>query len=163
MLLKGGLSPEIADFMIENCIGVMPLPLGLGLGFSINGKSYNVPMAIEEPSVIAACSAIAKIVSDKGSGFKCQSTDPVMISQIEILDIKNMKDAEYKLRMEKKKIIAYANECCQSMVKRGGGVEGLRMRKLAQDIIVVELLVNVQDSMGANVVNTIAEFAAPFI
>jgi hydroxymethylglutaryl-CoA reductase len=71
MLKKGGLSPETADYMIENCIGVLPLPLGLGIGFKINGKSYAVPMAVEEPSVIAACSAIAKIISEKGTGFLC--------------------------------------------------------------------------------------------
>lgn len=76
----GGLSPEIADYMIENCIGVMPLPLGLGLGFIVNGKQYMVPMAIEEPSVIAACSAIAKLIGEKGSGFICTSTPPVMIA-----------------------------------------------------------------------------------
>ena len=87
MLQKGGLSPEIADYMIENCIGIMPLPLGLGLGFKINGRDYQVPMAIEEPSVIAACSAVAKIISEKGTGFLCQSTPPVMIAQIQILEI----------------------------------------------------------------------------
>lgn len=71
MLLNGGLKPEIADYMIENCIGILPLPLGLGIGFKVNGKNYIVPMALEEPSVIAACSAIAKLISDKGSGFIC--------------------------------------------------------------------------------------------
>jgi hydroxymethylglutaryl-CoA reductase len=71
MLRKGGLSPDIADYMIENCIGVMALPLGLGLGFKINGKNYIVPMALEEPSVIAACSTIAKLIGEKGSGFIC--------------------------------------------------------------------------------------------
>jgi hydroxymethylglutaryl-CoA reductase len=71
ILQKGGLSPEIADHMIENCIGILPLPLGIGTGFKINGKSYIVPMALEEPSVIAACSAIAKLISEKGSGFLC--------------------------------------------------------------------------------------------
>jgi hydroxymethylglutaryl-CoA reductase len=71
MLKKGGLSPEIADYMIENCIGMIPLPLGLGLGFKVNGRNYIIPMAIEEPSVIAACSAIGKLISEKGSGFKC--------------------------------------------------------------------------------------------
>ncbi len=80
ILRSGGLKPEIADYMIENCIGIMPLPLGLGLGFKINGKSYMIPMAVEEPSVIAACSAIAKIIGEKGSGFICQSTPPIMIS-----------------------------------------------------------------------------------
>ena len=68
-MLKGGLSTELADFMIENCIGIMPLPLGLGLGFKINSKRYTIPMALEEPSVIAACSAIGKLISEKGSGF----------------------------------------------------------------------------------------------
>lgn len=109
MLQNGGLKTEIADYMIENCIGVMPLPLGLGLGFKINGRQYQVPMAIEEPSVIAACSAIAKVVSEKGSGFICKSTPPVMIAQIEILDIDDFKDAVYKLQTAKKEIIAYAN------------------------------------------------------
>ena len=71
MLLNGGLKPEIADYMIENCIGILPLPLGLGLGFKVNGKNYIVPMALEEPSVIAACSAIAKLIADKGNGFTC--------------------------------------------------------------------------------------------
>ena len=69
MLSQGGLTPALADHMIENCIGIMPLPLGLGIGFQVNDKNYNVPMAVEEPSVIAACSAIAKIISEHGSGF----------------------------------------------------------------------------------------------
>ena len=73
-LVRGGLSLKLADHMIENCIGVMPLPLGLGLGFKINGKSFIVPMAVEEPSVIAACSTIAKLISEKGSGFVCLSS-----------------------------------------------------------------------------------------
>ena len=71
VLSQGGLTLKLADYMIENCIGVMPIPLGLGIGFKVNGKSYLVPMAVEEPSVIAACSAIAKIVNEHGTGFKC--------------------------------------------------------------------------------------------
>ena len=82
VLSSGGLTLNLADYMIENCIGVMPIPLGLGIGFKVNNKSYLVPMAVEEPSVIAACSAIAKIISEKGSGFICHSTPPVMIAQI---------------------------------------------------------------------------------
>lgn len=163
MLKKGGLHPEIADYMIENCIGIMPLPLGLGLGFKIDGKSYQVPMAIEEPSVIAACSAIAKIVSEKGSGFICKSTPPIMIAQISIVDIVDFKDASYKLKNARKMIIDFANESCPNMVERGGGVEEMRFRSLNDEMLVVELLVNVKDSMGANVINSIAEHAAPFI
>ena len=80
MLSQGALTPTLADHMIENCIGIMPLPLGLGIGFLINGKNFIVPMAVEEPSVIAACSAIAKIISTHGGGFQCKSTPPVMIA-----------------------------------------------------------------------------------
>ena len=68
--------------MIENCIGILPIPLGLGMGFKVNNKNYIVPMALEEPSVIAACSSIAKLISEKGSGFISDSTPPVMIAQI---------------------------------------------------------------------------------
>lgn len=163
MLRKGGLPPETADYMIENCIGIMPLPLGLGLGFNINGRDYQVPMAIEEPSVIAACSAIAKIVSEKGSGFKCKSTPPIMIAQISLVEIPDFREAIYQLKNAKDRIIAYANQSCQNMVKRGGGVESVRFKNLNEEMLVVELLVNVQDSMGANVINSIAEHTAPFI
>lgn len=69
VLSNGGLTPSLADYMIENCIGIMPLPLGLGIGFTINGKSFIVPMAVEEPSVIAACSVIAKLISEHAGGF----------------------------------------------------------------------------------------------
>ena len=82
VLKDGGLSPQLADYMIENCIGVLPLPLGLGIGFKVNGKQYLVTMAIEETSVIAACSSIAKIISEHGSGFICNSTPAIMIGQI---------------------------------------------------------------------------------
>jgi len=78
VLTKGGLTPALADYMIENCIGIMPLPLGLGVGFKINAKNFVVPMSIEEPSVIAACSTIAKTISTHGSGFVCHSTPPIM-------------------------------------------------------------------------------------
>jgi hydroxymethylglutaryl-CoA reductase len=87
-------------------------------------------MAIEEPSVIAACSAIGKLISDKGTGFICESTPPVMIGQIDILDIVDMKDAENRLINEKQSIIEYANKACESMVKRGGGVENMRLKRL---------------------------------
>lgn len=164
MLLNGGLKPEIADYMIENCIGVLPLPLGLGLGFKINQKPYIIPMAIEEPSVIAACSAIGKLISDKGSGFICQSTPPVMIAQIQVTELGNeAREAQYKVKANKKEIIKVANTYCENMVKRGGGVEDIRVRGLGEGMMVVELLINVCDSMGANVVNTIAEQTSPFI
>jgi hydroxymethylglutaryl-CoA reductase len=79
---KGGLTRELADHMIENCIGVISMPLGLGLSVKVNNRSYLVPMAIEEPSVIAACSVISKMIATEGSGFICTSTPPVMTGQI---------------------------------------------------------------------------------
>jgi degradative hydroxymethylglutaryl-CoA reductase len=163
MLRHGGLKPEIADYMIENCVGVLPLPLGLGLGFKINGRSLIVPMALEEPSVIAAASAVAKLLSDKGTGFVCQSTPPVMIAQIQVTDVADFKDAEYKIKARRRDIVRHANQYCENMVKHGGGVEDVRVRILGEGMLVVELLINVCDSMGANVVNTIAEQSSPFV
>ena len=95
--------------MIENCIGIMPLPLGLGIGFLVNGRNFIVPMAVEEPSVIAACSAIAKIISEHGGGFQCQSTPPVMIGQIQINEVTDFEQVKYVLASEKRKIIDFAN------------------------------------------------------
>lgn len=86
-LKTGGLSLSNADLMIENCIGILPIPLGLGLNFKINGRQYQVPMAIEEPSVIAACSSIAKLIGTSGSGFKSICQRPVMIGQIQVLNV----------------------------------------------------------------------------
>ena len=83
--------------MIENCIGIMPLPLGLGLGFKVNGKSYIVPMAIEEPSVIAACSTIAKLISEQGAGFTAKSSAQIMIGQIQFTDIQDFNIAQKNL------------------------------------------------------------------
>jgi len=85
-------------------------------------------MALEEPSVIAACSALAKIIGEKGSGFICQSTPPVMIAQIQVAEITDFADAQYKIKVNKKAIIAEANQFCENMVKRGGGVEDIRVR-----------------------------------
>ena len=95
--------------MIENCIGVLPLPLGLGIGFKVNGKVYLVPMAIEEPSVIAACSSIAKIIAEHGSGFICNSTPPVMIGQIQFTSIADYSKFKYTLEGKKTEIIHFAN------------------------------------------------------
>ena len=141
----------------------MPLPLGLGIGFRINGKNFNVPMAVEEPSVIAACSVIAKLVSEHAGGFQCKSTPPIMIGQIQITDISDYEQVKYVLTNKKSDIIDLANQHCASMLKRGGGVVDLRWRRLAQDMIVVELLIDVRDAMGANVINTIVEATSPFI
>jgi degradative hydroxymethylglutaryl-CoA reductase len=98
---QGGLSIELADHMIENCIGVVSIPLGLGLSVKVNGKTFLVPMAIEEPSVIAACSVISKLIATEGSGFVCSSTRPVMIGQIQITEVTDYHAAKQKLEQKK--------------------------------------------------------------
>lgn len=115
-LKTGGLSINTADLMIENCIGILSIPLGLGLNFKINGKKFSVPMAIEEPSVIAACSSIAKLISASGTGFKAICQRPVMIGQIQVMNVDYSK-AKYVIDANSKEIIRLANLHCLSMVK----------------------------------------------
>ena len=164
VLKSDGLSLEMANLMIENWIGIISLPLGLGLNFDINGEKYSIPMAIEEPSVIAAASSVVKFISDKGSGFKMHATDPIMVAQIQIIGV-NYDSLKYVIEEKKYDLIKEANTHWIVMVKRGGGVKALRHRKHYEidtddelkDIISIELLVDVKESMGMNVCNTISE------
>jgi degradative hydroxymethylglutaryl-CoA reductase len=110
-LKEGGLSLNYADKMIENCIGKISLPLGLGLNFKINNKDYRVPMVIEEPSVIAAASGAAKFIRDRGSGFITSSTSPVMVGQIQVLDI-DPEQASQKVILFSQSIVEEANKYC---------------------------------------------------
>ncbi|EAR84420.2 hydroxymethylglutaryl-CoA synthase (macronuclear) [Tetrahymena thermophila SB210] len=172
----GGLTLQRADLMVENCIGKISLPIGLALNFKINDKYLNIPMAIEEPSVIAAASSSAKFIDENGSGFSTYSTRPIMIGQIQLLQVDPLQ-VQYKLDQNKEKIISYANEICQTMVNRGGGVKDLKVKILnatdkklkstgeyqVDEMVVVDLHINVCDAMGANIVNTIVEYTAPLI
>ena len=109
-----------ADKMIENVIGVMGMPIGLGLNFLINDKEYVIPMAVEEPSIVAALSAAAKI-SRSGGGFKTECTDPILTGQIQVVAIKNLEQARNDLLSRKQEIIDLANSFHPRMVARGGG------------------------------------------
>jgi degradative hydroxymethylglutaryl-CoA reductase len=160
-LKTGGLDLIRADSMIENCIGVISIPVGLGLNFLINGVKYIVPMAVEEPSIIAAVSAAAKLISEN-SGFIAYSDPPLMIAQIHIIDTDTDQTMK-RLRDNKDKIITNANNHCQSMVQRGGGVTDLSVKKLGDKRVTLELVVNVCESMGANLLNTLAEKTADYI
>ena len=120
-LRDGGLSLNYADKMIENCIGKISLPLGLGLNFKINNKDYKIPMVIEEPSVIAAASGAAKFIKERGSGFVTSSTEPIMVGQLQVLDV-DPEEAQLRVLERKTEIIEEANKFCTRMVKRGGGV-----------------------------------------
>src|SRR5699024_11079011 len=166
---KEALQVETADNMIENVIGTYPLPLGLGLNFLVNGKEYAVPMAIEEPSVVASASYIAKIVRNAG-GFKTEATDRVMIGQIQVVGCPDIQAAKKILMDKRDSIIKDANAAYPSLVARGGGAEDIEVRILNEDsdstfnqMLVLHVYVNTCDAMGANIINTMVESLAPKI
>ncbi|MGH8398271.1 MAG: hydroxymethylglutaryl-CoA reductase, degradative [Gammaproteobacteria bacterium] len=161
------LNIQRADKMIENVIGVMGLPLGLGLNFLINNRDYVVPLVVEEPSIVAALSSAAKQVRDAG-GFSTESTKPILIGQVQVVDIDNSAKAQAALLQRKQEIINLANSLHPKMVARGGGAEDVEVRihpaaDGRRDMVVVHLLVNTCDAMGANMVNTMCEGVAPLV
>jgi hydroxymethylglutaryl-CoA reductase len=159
----GSLDINLANRMIENVVGVIPVPLGIATNFLINGRDYLIPMAIEEPSVVAAASNAAKIARPKG-GFTASSAQPVMIGQIQVLDIPDPHGARMVLLSRKEEILTKANEQDPILVSKGGGAKDLRCKVLntiVGQMVVVELLVDCKDAMGANAVNTMAEAVAP--
>jgi len=166
-LLKnsGSLPLEVAERMIENVVGVMHIPLGVAVNFIINGKPYLIPMAIEEPSVVAAASHAAKLAAAKG-GFYTSSTDPIMIGQIQVVGVKDPNRAKIDVLFEKEKILEKANEQDPLLVSLGGGAKDLNVKVLNTvrgSMVIVELYVDCRDAMGANAVNTMAEAVAPLI
>lgn len=161
----GTLIMDQADRMIENVIGTMELPLGIATNFLINGKDYIVPMAIEEPSVVAAASNAAKMARVKG-GFQTSSTEPLMIGQIQVTGVEDPKKAMKIILSNKGRIIEIANRQDPMLVKLGGGAKDVEARELdtpIEPMVIVHLLVDCRDAMGANVVNTMCEALAPFI
>jgi hydroxymethylglutaryl-CoA reductase len=161
---KGSLD-ELADRMIENVVGTMPLPLGIATHFVINETEYLIPMAIEEPSVVAAASNAAKMARARG-GFQTSSTEPIMIGQIQVTNLSDPSSAKFTLLDHKTEILELANRCDPVLVKLGGGAIDVDVRVIATDSgpqVILHLLVNVKDAMGANAVNTMAESVAPFI
>ena len=164
-LFSSCLNMDIADRMIENVLGTFEIPLGIAVNFMINGKDYLVPMATEESSVVAAASNAAKIARING-GFKTECTDPLMIGQIQILHVDDVAGAAQKIMSKKKEILNLANEQDKILVKFGGGAKDIEVRILDSPIgkmIVVHLIVDVRDAMGANAVNTMCEALAPML
>jgi hydroxymethylglutaryl-CoA reductase len=158
-----GIDPGGVDRMIENVIGVMPLPLGIATNFRINDRDYLVPMAIEEPSVVAAASNAAKVARASG-GFYAQSTAPVMIGQVQVLDVADPVAARLRLLQHREDLLAAANAKDPVLVKFGGGAKDLEVRILPSPrgtMIVVHLLVDARDAGGMNAVNTMCEALAP--
>ena len=161
------LNVDSADKMIENVIGVMGLPVGLGLNFLINGREYAVPLVVEEPSIVAALSSAAK-VARAGGGFEVESTEPVLIGQIQVVDVPHPQRAKTALLQRKDEIINLANSLHPNMVARGGGAKDLEVHILPSsgqggDMVVVHLLVDTRDAMGANLVNTMCEGVASLV
>ncbi|MCW4009369.1 MAG: hydroxymethylglutaryl-CoA reductase, degradative [Candidatus Bathyarchaeota archaeon] len=161
----GALPIEVADRMIENVVGAFPLPLGMAVNFQINGKDYLIPMAIEEPSVVAAASYAAKMVRDSG-GFQTSSTTPVMIGQIQAVGIKDPYAARQRVLAAKTELLKKANDQDPVLNSFGGGAKDLDVKVIQTTqgaMLITELQVDCRDAMGANAVNTMAEAVAPLI
>ncbi len=162
---SGGLSFNIANNMVENAIGVMAFPLGIATNFLINGKDYLIPMVIEEPSVIAAASNAAKIARVKG-GYTASANQSLMIGQVQVLGLKEPMIAGEKVLEIKNKIIEISNGKSKTLSKKGAGVKDVTFRVIdsAQGkMLIVELIIDVGEAMGANIVNTMCEAVAPII
>src|SRR5690606_12977676 len=155
----------VAERMAENVIGVFGLPFAIAPNFRVNGRDYVVPMAIEEPSVVAGLSAAARLVRASG-GFTVQPPEPLLIGQVHLVDIADPDAAERALGSAATELVARANALEPSLVARGGGARALEThrREIAGGTaLVVHLLVDTRDAMGANVVNTMCEALAPEI
>ena len=155
---------EAADKMVENCVGVFGLPVGLGLNFLVNGHEYTVPMVVEEPSVVAAVSNMARLVR-AGGGFAADCDPSIMIGQIQVLDIPDMAMAKRRIEAAQLRLLNAANAAWPSLQMRGGGAQGVEVRTFdgAHPMMVVHLLIDCVDAMGANMINTMAESDSPMV
>lgn len=167
-VLQGGsgLSAAQADHMIENAVGIYSLPLGIATNFLINGQDRLIPMVIEEPSVVAAMSNAARLFRE-GGGFQTSSDAPIMIGQLQVLDLQDVAEAAEKIAAHKQRLLDEADAVGGSIVKRGGGARDLQVRPFLDTpigpMLVVHLLMDVRDAMGANAINTAAEHIAPLV
>ena len=162
---RGGLTLEAADRMTENVIGTIAYPFSVAVNFRIDGIDYLVPMAGEEPSVVAAASNMARLMRD-GVGIEAEATDPVMIGQIQVLDVPDMDAAVKAIEDNKEALIESANELDPVLVRFGGGAKDIVLRPIETEdgpMLIVHLIVDCRDAMGANAVNTMAEALAPTI
>ncbi len=158
----GSLSIDTADKMVENCIGVMGMPLGLAVNFKVNGRELLVPMAVEEPSVIAAASHAAKLCLPEG--FTAKAGPSIMRGQIHLVGIEDANAAVKAISSAKKEVIEKADSVDTILRKLGGGAKDLKARAVesrAGKVVIAELFVDVKDAMGANAVNSMCEAVAP--
>ena len=162
----GGLTAETADHMIENVIGMYSLPIGIGLNFMINGRDVLIPFVVEEPSIVAGVSFMAKLAR-AGGGFTATTTESLMIGQMQLINVVNMDEARLKLYEHKAELLANADRAESTLRKMGGGARDLEIRLIEESpigpFLVVHLIYDVRDAMGANAVNTACERLAPQI
>ena len=163
---RAGLSETQADQMIENVVGIYALPLGVARNFLVNGREVLVPMVIEEPSVVAAASFMAKLVR-AGGGFSASTDVPEMIGQMQVLDIADLDKAKKALEDEREALLAAADVSDPLLKKLGGGARDLQVRKIADSpigpFLVIHLIMDVRDAMGANAINTALERLSPLV
>ena len=166
LLGERGLTLELADHLIENVIGIFSLPLGIAANFIVNQREILVPMVIEEPSVVAGVSYMAKLART-GGGFTARATEPEMIAQIQVLEVPDMEAASQQLSQHKDELLAKADQVDPVISRLGGGARDLEIRVLHDtpvgSMLVVHLIYDTRDAMGANVINSMAESLAPLI
>jgi len=155
----GAMGFDVADRMIENVVGTQQLPLGIATNFLINGKDYLVPMSVEEPSIVAAASKAAGIARKKG-GFSVEASPPIMIGQVQLVNVPDVEKAIKEIKKHSSKLVDLANGADPVLVKFGGGARKIETHVIETGkgkMVIVHLLVDVRDAMGANAVNTMCE------
>ncbi len=162
VLAAGGLDVGTADKTVENVLGTYALPFSIGLNVRLNGRDFLVPMVVEEPSVVAAASNAARMVRE-GGGFRAEYDEPVMIAQVQLWDVADPVAARARVEEATPTLLALADAAVGGLVARGGGGRGVEVRDLGDGLMVVHILVDCRDAMGANLVNTVAEKLAPVI
>jgi len=158
---------QTADKMIENVVGVLGLPLGLALNFLINGRDYVVPLCVEEPSIVAGLSAAARTARLSG-GFRAVASDPILIGQVQLVDMGDPRTAIAALLAHRDEILSLANSLHPKMVARGGGARDIELfhhhaPEDGREMVVLHLLVDTRNAMGANLVNTMCEGVASLV
>ena len=165
-LIDAGLNDSEAALMIENVASRYALPLGIATNFRINGSDVLIPLVIEEPSVVAACSKAAKLFR-VGGGFLASADDSHMIGQVQLLDLPDLAESDAAIESSRQRILDAANEAAGSLLSRGGGAIDLEARAFPGsslgDMLVVHIIIDTRDAMGANAVNTVAEHVAPLL
>jgi hydroxymethylglutaryl-CoA reductase len=157
---SGGLDAQTADKLVENVLGIYGLPFGIALNFRVNGSDRLVPMVVEEPSVIAAASNAAKMVRGSG-GFIAETVEALMTAQVQLFDVPDPAHAIEALEAAAHELVVLGTAAVPNLVERGGGPRSIEVRDIGQGMIVVHVLVDCQDAMGANLVNSVAEAVGP--